>query len=46
VVVFSLGGAKKKYANADNPNVRTTAMPVMSFRSDPKLLWLLDKSVC
>ena len=44
VVVFSLGDAKKKYASEDNPNARTTAMPVMSFRPDPKLR-LLDKSV-
>jgi hypothetical protein len=38
VVVFSLGDAQKKYASADNPNARTTAMPVMSFRADPTLL--------
>ena len=38
VVDFSVGDAQKKYASADNPNDRTTAMPVMSFRPDRTLL--------
>ena len=38
VVVFSFGDAQKKYASADNPNARTTATPLMSFRPDLTLL--------
>jgi hypothetical protein len=46
VLAFSPADGQKMYASAATPNAVTTAVPIISFRCDPKLVRIWCRSVC